>query len=235
MSSDRGQVSEGRSRIRALFLDFDGTLWDSETAALQSWRETYAEYGHEMTLDSYATMLGTIGGIDPIQDLERLIGGPIDHEEVAARRWDRKMQLVRRLSPRPGILEYITEARRLGLVVAIVSTDDMEWITTGLEILGLLGAWDFIECAEGDRLRAKPSPALYVAALERSGLQADEAIAIEDSPNGIEAAKSAGIYCVGFANEITRALDLSMADVVVDSLEDLPLARIMHEAGLRSS
>jgi HAD superfamily hydrolase (TIGR01509 family) len=224
-------MDDGRSQIRALFFDFDGTLWDSETAAFQSWRETYAEYGHEMTLDVYATMLGTISGFDPVQDLERLIGEPIDHEEVAARRWDRKMQLVRRLSPRPGVLKYITEARHLGLVVAIVSTDDMEWITTGLEILGLLDAWDFIECAEGDRLRAKPSPALYVAALERSGLQADEAIAIEDSPNGIEAAKSAGIYCVGFANEVTRLLDLSKADVVVDSLADLPLAKLLQEAG----
>jgi putative hydrolase of the HAD superfamily len=127
-----------------------------------------------MTLDSYTTMLGTIGGIDPIEGLERLIGRPIDHDAVAARRWERKMQLVRRLSPRPGVVEYIAEARRLGLGLAIVSADSMEWIITGLEILGLLDAWDFIECADGDRLRAKPSQALYIAALDRLALHADE-------------------------------------------------------------
>ena len=221
--------------IRALFFDFDGTLWDSETSALQSWRETYAEQGQEMTLDIYAKMLGTISGIDPIEELERLVGRPLDREAVRARRWERKMQLVRRLSPRPGVLEYIAEARRLGLSLALVSTDDMGWITTGLEILGLLDEWDFIECADGDRRRAKPSPALYVAALDRLKLQPNEAIAIEDSPNGIAAAKSADIYCVGFANDVTRLLDLSEADVVVDSLGDVPLARLMREAGSPSA
>ena len=46
--------------VRALFFDFDGVLWDSEVAALQSWQETYAEHGHRMSLDVFATRLGTL-------------------------------------------------------------------------------------------------------------------------------------------------------------------------------
>jgi HAD superfamily hydrolase (TIGR01509 family) len=134
------------------------------------------------------------------------------------------------LKPRPGIINYIREARRRGLAVAIVSTDDTEWIMTGLTILGLEDAFDFIECAEGDRTRAKPSPALYLSALDRLALSADEAIAIEDSPNGVRAAKGAGLFCVGYANAVTRQLDLSDADVVVDSLDDLPLSDVLRSA-----
>src|SRR5215204_6322876 len=100
--------------VRALFFDFDGVLWDSEIAALQSWQEMFAEHGQRMPLDVFATMLGTLGGRDPIDELERLVGSPIDREAIAANRWERKMELVRQLRPRPGVLGYIEEARERG-------------------------------------------------------------------------------------------------------------------------
>ena len=216
--------------IKAVFFDFDGVLWDSEVAALDSWRETYASYGQHLRLDHFATRVGTVGGMDLVAELERLVGTGVDREAVELRRGERKMELVRELKPRPGILDYIAEARRRGLAVAIVSTDDIEWIMTGLTILGLSDAFDFIECAEGDKSRAKPSPALYLSALGRLALSAEEAIAIEDSPNGIHAAKSAGLFCIGYANAVTRQLDLTEADVVVDSLDNLPLSDVLRDA-----
>jgi HAD superfamily hydrolase (TIGR01509 family) len=216
--------------IKALFFDYDGVLWDSEGAALRSWEETYAEYGQPLPLDYFATRLGTVGGMDLVAELERLVGAGLDREAVERRRWGRKMELVRELKPRPGILDYIAEARRRDLAVALVSTDDTEWIMTGLTILGLSDAFDFIECAEGDKSRAKPSPALYLSALDQLALSADEAIAIEDSPNGIHAAKAAGLFCLGYSNDVTRQLDLSEADVVVDSLDELLLPQVLHIA-----
>jgi HAD superfamily hydrolase (TIGR01509 family) len=216
--------------IKALLFDFDGVLWDSEVAALESWRETYAEYGQDVGFEDFVTTLGTVGGVDLVAELERRVGTPLDHGVVERRRWERKMELVRHLTPRPGILSYIAEARDRGLAVAVVSTDDIEWIMTGLTILGLQDAFDFIECAEGDRSRAKPSPALYLSALERLGVSKEEAVAIEDSPNGIRSAKAAGLFCLCYANAVTRQLDLSEADVVVDSLEGLPLGDVLVRA-----
>jgi phosphoglycolate phosphatase-like HAD superfamily hydrolase len=70
--------------VRALFFDFDGVLWDSEVAALQSWQETFAEQGQRMAFDVFATTLGTLEGEDPIDELERLVRWPIDREEIAA-------------------------------------------------------------------------------------------------------------------------------------------------------
>jgi len=79
--------------IKALLFDYDGVLWDSEVAALESWRETYGEYGKDIAFDDFVTRLGTVGGVDLVVELERLVGRPLDREAVERRRWERKMQL----------------------------------------------------------------------------------------------------------------------------------------------
>src|SRR5205814_2302491 len=77
--------------------------------------------------------------------------------------------------------------------------------------------------ADGDRSRAKPEPTLYLEALRTLGISASEAVAFEDSPNGVRAAKRAGLFCVAVPNPVTATLALDEADVVVDTLADLPL------------
>src|SRR5262249_42267916 len=80
--------------------------------------------------------------------------------------------------------------------------------------------------ADRDPARAKPAPVLYLEALELLGVTADEAVAFEDSPNGVLAAKAARVFCVAVPNEVTRGLGLAEAgaDLVLDSLADLPPA-----------
>ena len=217
------------SVLKAIFLDFDGTLWDSEDASFRSWQETYAEFGLTLSLEDFAPVIGTVGGVDLLSELQRRARRPVDREVVGERRRRRKLELLQSASPRPGVLDYLRDAKELGLAVAIVSTDDTEWITQGLSIRGLLEAWDFIECADGDVSRAKPSPTLYLSALERRGIAPTQAIAIEDSPNGIRAAKRARIYTLAVPNKTTRLLDASEADRVVMSLEELPLRQLVHD------
>ncbi len=93
--------------------------------------------------------------------------------------------------------------------------------------------WDAICTADRDPARAKPAPVLYLEALEQLGVPADEAVAFEDSPNGVLAAKAAGVFCVAIPNEVTRELGLEEAgaDLVLDSLADLsPEALFAHLA-----
>ena len=93
------------------------------------------------------------------------------------------------------------------------------------------GDFDAIVAADHDPARAKPQPTLYLEALDALGLQAEEAVALEDSPNGVRAARAAGIFCVAVPNGVTGALNLDEADLVVPSLADLPLDELLARVG----
>jgi beta-phosphoglucomutase-like phosphatase (HAD superfamily) len=83
--------------------------------------------------------------------------------------------------------------------------------------------------ADGDAARAKPRPTLYLEALDRLGVAAEEAVAFEDSPNGITAAKAARLFCVAVPNPTTATLDVTHADLVLRSLEDVPLEDLLQQ------
>jgi len=156
--------------------------------------------------------------------LEELVGEPLEREALNERRYAHEIALIEAEELRPGIAEYLAAARRHGLKRAIVSSSNRHWVGSHLERLQEATGWDAICTADGDPARAKPAPTLYLEALEQLAVTAQEAVAFEDSPNGVLAAKAAGVFCVAVPNEVTRDLGLEEAgaDIVLDSLADLP-------------
>ncbi len=216
--------------ICGLLFDFDGLLVDTETTALAAWREMYGEHGHELPLEVWASAIGTIGGFDPLAYLEEL-AGPIDRNAVLARHRERDLALADLEELRPGVIEYLEGAERRGLKTAIVSSSSRSWIDRHLGRLQRAEHFDAIVTADSDAERAKPRPTLYLEALDRLGLGADEAVALEDSPNGVRAAKAADLFCVAVPNGVTASLGLDEADLVVPSLAELPLRELLRLAG----
>lgn len=209
--------------LRGLLFDFDGLLVDTESPSRLGWEELYREHGHELPLDEWATLVGTIGApFDPFAHLEALVGQPLDREELMSRRRAREFELIDLEDLRPGVEEYLNEAKARRLRTAVVSSSSRDWIERNLRRLDRLDHWDTIVAADGDASRAKPQPTLYLDALRELELRADEAVAFEDSPNGVRAAKDAGLYCVAVPNPVTAVLALDDADLVVDSLAQLP-------------
>jgi HAD superfamily hydrolase (TIGR01509 family) len=131
------------------------------------------------------------------------------------------------LELREGVAEYLAAADDHGIPVAIVSSASERWIRPHLERLGVDHVWACLVAANGDRTRAKPAPTLYLEALELLGIQAPDAVAFEDSLNGVRAAKAAGIFTVAVPNPVTAGLALDEADVVVESLARLPLEELL--------
>jgi HAD superfamily hydrolase (TIGR01509 family) len=214
--------------VRALLFDFDGLIVDTESPSLAAWRWLYAEHGQELTLERWSAAIGTIDGFDPLAHLESLVGAPLERDVLRARELEHELTLVEAEELRPGIAEYLADAERLGLHKAIVSSSSRPWIDRNLGRLERLYGWDAIVTADGDTQRAKPSPTLYLEALDVLAIPADEAVALEDSPNGVRAAQAAGIFCVAVPNPVTAGLGLDHADLVVDSLASMPLAELLR-------
>ena len=216
--------------IRALLFDFDGLIVDTETPSYASWQEVYREHGQELPLERWAAIIGTIGGFEPLDYLEEL-HGPIDREAVKTRRQEHELELLEIEELRPGILDYLEEAKRRGLGTAIVSSSSRRWVDRHVVRLERTQDFDEIVTADRDPERAKPRPTLYLEALERLGVRPTEAIAFEDSPNGVKAAKAAGIFTVAVPNSVTVSLGLDDADLVLDSLAEVPLDEVIRRAG----
>ncbi|MBA2312425.1 MAG: HAD-IA family hydrolase [Actinobacteria bacterium] len=227
MTSDRRAFG---SKERALIFDFDGLLVDTETPAWRTWQEIYKEHGQELSIALWAKGVGTLEGFDPARHLQELVGRVLEVEALGTDWSERRLVLTDLEGLRPGVERILKEARAAGLGLAIASSASGEWITSILERIGANDWWDAVYCADGVAARAKPEPCLYLAAVEGFGLQPDRALAFEDSPNGIKAAKRAGLYCVAVPNSVTAGMDLSEADQVLDSLEDVVLPDLLATA-----
>ncbi len=209
--------------IRALIFDFDGTIVDTETPDYRSLAEIYEEHGCTLSLDFWALSLGTSPSpVDLFDSLSEQLGEPIDRDDLHQRRIKRFHELVWQEGVREGVLELLKEASAKGVKTAVASSAEREWVEGHLHRLELFDFFDCIRTTE-DVTHAKPFPDLYLSALEGLGVSNDEAVAIEDSPNGICAAKAAGIYCIAVPNEISRWLDLSEADLLIASLAEYRL------------
>jgi HAD superfamily hydrolase (TIGR01509 family) len=208
--------------IRAFLFDFDGLILDTETASRAGWEWLYREHGEELPPEKWELVVGTTGAWSPMDHLEDLVGQPLERDALNERRYAHELSLIEAEELRPGIADYLAAAERHGLKRAIVSSSSRRWIDMHLARLEREVGWDAILAANGDHSRAKPSPVLYLEALELLGVRADEAVVFEDSPNGVRAGKAAGIFTVGIPNSVTRDYGLEEADLIVDSLADLP-------------
>lgn len=213
--------------IEALLFDFDGLLYDSETSAYEVWRELYAEHGAEFPREVWQQeVMGRppgASGFDPLVHLEELVAPGLDPTLTQAERHRRRSELFPHALI-DGAGELLAHARARGIRTAIVSSNHRERIHEHLARAGQEADFDVIVTADGDAARGKPSPTLYLEALQALGVPAGRAVAFEDSPNGVRSAKAAGLHVVAVPNWLTEgAPGLEQADEILASLADYVL------------
>ncbi len=215
--------------ITALILDFDGLIIDTETPDYQSWLEVYHTMGAELPLAVWAECIGRAwSSFDPLEYLERQLEALPNRDEIRVLRHQRYLEMVDVQPVLPGVLDYIDQAHGSGMQVAIASSSPHRWVDRHLEIRGINELFDVIICAE-DAENSKPAPDLYLTTLSALGISATDAIAFEDSPNGITSARTAGIYCVAVPNPMTVNLLLAHANRLIPSLAAIGLIELMAQ------
>jgi len=202
---------------RAVLWDLDGTLVDSAEFHWLSWRDTMAAEGVSLT---YQQFLDTFG-----QKNDRILPGWLGSGADAARirrvgdakeAEYRRLASVHGLTPLPGASSWVRRLHAQGWQQAIASSAPGENVGVMLRALALDGMFEAIVSAE-DVTRGKPDPQVFLAAAERLGVPRDRCIVVEDAGVGVQAARSAGMRCIG----VSRAVVLD-ADIAVSSLLELP-------------
>jgi HAD superfamily hydrolase (TIGR01509 family) len=216
--------------IRALIFDFDGLLLDTETPALESWRQLYAEYGQTITLDTWATALGSNHGFDALPELRRLAAAagyhPFDADDVRARRQALKLEMTARQPLLPGALGLLDQAAAAGLPCAVASSSHRVWVVGWLEHHQIADRFACVRTAD-DVAHTKPAPDLFLSAAAGLDVAPAHCLVFEDSPNGVLAAQRAGMGCVLVPGAVSRQLPLPQADLCLPALDAMPLAALL--------
>jgi HAD superfamily hydrolase (TIGR01509 family) len=217
--------------VRAFVFDFDGLILDTEEPVYRSWLEVYQAHGQELPFDRWIQIVGSsTATFDPKTFLEQRLGHALA-QDVLDRRVERRSELVLAQPVMAGVARLVDDARAMGLKLGVASSSTCQWVRGHLERLALIDRFDCIRCRD-DVAAVKPAPDLYAAVVECLGVAPGEALALEDSPNGVAAAKSAGMWCVAVPNVITGGLNLSGADLKLASLDGLTASDLARKLGL---
>jgi HAD superfamily hydrolase (TIGR01509 family) len=215
------------TRLAAIAFDFDGLIIDTETGAYESTRDIFAEHGVALDREWWQSIIGTADHLHWFDLLQQHVTEPLDRDIVLARREAQKRELLLAEEIQPGVVALLDEAVDAGVPTAVASSSSFDWVGSNLERVGLLDRFGVIVTSDDinrDKSRSKPAPDLYRIVVERLTVEARHAVAIEDSPNGVAAARAAGLACLAVPAGLTAGTDCSAADRVVASLEEVALA-----------
>lgn len=224
--------------LKALIFDFDGLILDTETPEYLAWKEIYQEYGFELPSGEWEKIVGGYGlsDFDAAEHLAQLLSssqraqGQLDSASLRARHRSESGALIHAQEILPGVLGMIHQAKQLGLKLAIASSSPHAWVDAHAERLGLLHHFEAVICADDvGPGRTKPNPDLFLLALRQLQVQKEEAVVFEDSPNGVTAARRAGIFVVAVPNQVTSLLPIEGANLILTSLSELPLSLLLDK------
>jgi HAD superfamily hydrolase (TIGR01509 family) len=214
-------VSPSRfTEIEAVVFDMDGVLVDSEPLHVEAARRTLAAYGVGYS-DAENSEFTGFTDLEVFAILKRRHGLTPTVDELARRFADGLIALLQRQAvPLPGVPGVLVSLRQAGYRLALASSSSLEIIATTLRTLRITEHFPIV-VSSVEVGRGKPAPDVFLAAASRLGLPPSRCLVVEDSRNGVLAAKRAGMACVAVPCGVTRGQDFAEADVVLDSLEAL--------------
>jgi putative hydrolase of the HAD superfamily len=213
--------------LKALIFDFDGLILDTESPIYYAIRDVYQQYGFAFPLDEYTYCIGSYEDTGHfLHKLREKMQTPLNFEQLLTQINTTMLQNVNSSTALPGVVNLLEQAKTAGLECLVASSSSYDWVNSQLTRLGLRHFFTHV-CTSDDVQHVKPEPDLFLLALSRANIQANEAIIFEDSANGILAAFRAGIFRIAVPNPMTQHLDFSKANMVLKRIDEVPVNELL--------
>lgn len=210
--------------IHAVVFDLDGLMVDTEPIFVEVARRLLGKRGHDLVPQMLQAMMGTPAreALQTFRDHYRLTHTVA---ELATESWELFFEILgeQPAALLPGALELVDRLERRGVPRAIATSSSAAYVQRILAPYRLVPRFDFVLSAD-DVERGKPNPEVYVKAAARFGIAAARMLVLEDSVNGLKAAKAAGARCIVVPHDLVPREQLDAADLILPSLE-APLLR----------
>ncbi len=212
------------SDIAAVIFDMDGVIVDSEPLHLRAWQLVLSNYQINYAAEDHQHFLGR-KDLFMADQLTQRFSLSLSPDQLVHAKESIYLNLIQEHAmPRPGLMKILNEARSCNMPCGLASSATIPTIELTISVLGLESY--FQSLTSGDEVEhGKPAPDIFLLAAKRLGAQPEHCVVIEDTLNGIRAAKNAGMVCFAIPCDATRHQDHSLADRRLNSLDEICLTR----------
>ncbi|MDF2820833.1 MAG: HAD-superfamily hydrolase, subfamily variant 3 [Clostridiales bacterium] len=207
--------------LKAVLFDMDGVIVDSEPMHGEAVLLTLKDFGIYVEMEFFNQFIGSTniylwGEAIKEFNLDTTV------EELLKIQLEKKRLLIEKDGHQgiEGITELVKDLKKNGIKLAVASSSALPYIKEVITKLGLLEYFDELVSGE-DVPNPKPAPDVFYKAAKVLGVEASECVVIEDSKNGVNAAKNAGMPCIGFINLNSGNQDLSNANILIEGFEEV--------------
>ena len=212
--------------IEAVIFDLDGVIVQSEDAHIEAEKQTFLKYGVSVSAEELHKYTGTTA---KAMFTELIAKYKLDttFEEINLQKEKILLKLLKEdAAPTKGVIILIQELKQRGIKLAIGSSSTRILVEYVLKKLNITHLFDSVIAAE-DVEHSKPNPEIFLKAAMNLGVDPSQCLVIEDAQLGVEAAKRAGMKCVGYSNPHSGNQDLSKADIVIDDFSKLDIEKAL--------
>lgn len=208
--------------VNAVIFDMDGVVVNTEPIGYRANQEMYKALDITVPDEVYATFIGNSDKMI-VQKLKDLYKLEQTHEELLDEKYKyyfNAFDTAEDLELLPGVKDLIIDLHKNGMTLVLASSASKRKIEAVFTRFGLHEYFTAKVSGEDFEI-SKPNPEIFIDAFTKTGFPKEQCVIIEDSTNGIKAAKAAGVYCIGYQSEHSMGQDTSLADMVITDFKEL--------------
>ncbi|MCF7561829.1 HAD family phosphatase [Sabulilitoribacter multivorans] len=213
--------------LKAVIFDMDGVIIDSEPMHIKAYNDMFNEVGIEVSTQLYESFTGqsTINICKRLCDHFKLKQTPEALVAIKRKHYKQFFDSNSDLALIDGVFDLIKDYHSNGLKLVLGSSAAMTSINQIFDRFDL-NSYFIAKFSGGDLKQSKPHPEIFIKSAQATGFKREECMVIEDSTNGILAAKAAGLFCVGYDSFHSKNQDYSRADLVIKDFKEIAFDKI---------